>query len=52
MNKQQKRMVVRQLLIPVLIIIAALFYRPVKDFLDQGSALGTMSTDGSELVVS
>ena len=52
MNKQQKRMVVRQLLIPVLIIVAALFYRPVKDFLDQGSALGTMSTDGSELVVS
>lgn len=52
MNKQQKRTVIRQLLVPVIIIIAALLYQPLKGVLNPDSFMDTMTTDGSKLVVS
>lgn len=52
MNKQQKKTVIRQLLMPVILIIAALLYQPVKGFLDPDPAMETITTDGSRLEVS
>lgn len=52
MNRQQKKTVIRQLLVPVILIIAALLYQPVKGILDPDTGLETMGTDGSKLVVS
>lgn len=52
MNKQQKRTVIRQLLVPVIIIIAALLYQPLKGVLNPDPAMDTMATDGSKLEVS
>ena len=51
MNKQQKRTVIRQLLMPVILIIAALLYKPVQGLLDPGPAKETIATDGSRLEV-
>ena len=52
MNKQQKKTVIRQLLVPVILIIAALLYQPVKGILVPDTGMETVSTDGSKLVVS
>lgn len=52
MNKQQKKTVIQQLLMPVILIIAALLYQPVKGFLDPDPAMETITTDGSRLEVS
>lgn len=52
MNKQQKKTVIRQLLMPAILIIAALLYQPVKGFLDPDPAMETITTDGSRLEVS
>lgn len=52
MNNQQKQAVIRQLLIPVIIIIAAVLYQPLKGILNPDSTMDTMTTDGSKLVVS
>lgn len=52
MDRQQKKTVIRQLLMPVILIIAALLYQPVKGFLDPDPAMETITTDGSRLEVS
>lgn len=52
MDKRQKREVIRRLMTPVIIIIAVLLYRPVKQYLNPDSQMTTTETDGSTLVVS
>lgn len=51
-DRQQKRAVIRQLLIPVFLIIAALFYQPVKGLFQTQDAPGNTSAGEGELVVS
>lgn len=53
-SKQQKRAVIRQLLIPIFLIIAAVLYRPVTGLFTEKStdSIQTTTADGRELVVS
>ena len=51
-TKQEKRMVIRQLLIPILLIIAALLYQPVKNFFYPTEKPAGMKSDGGNLTVS
>ncbi len=52
MDKRQKRAVVKQLLLPVFIIIAALLYRPVSGLFRNGETWQAPPADGSRLTVS
>jgi competence protein ComEC len=55
LTKKQKREIIRRLLIPILLIIAAIFYRPIQNFLnlsDTASTITTSTTDGTSLTVS
>ncbi len=53
-NKQQKRAVIRQLLIPVFLIIAAVLYRPVIGLFSENATdtIHTGAPDGRDLIVS
>ncbi len=52
-TKRQKRAVIKQLLIPIVLIIAALLYQPVRGWLGLSEdGLSDTTTDGGELVVS
>lgn len=51
-TRQQKRAVIKQLLIPILLIIAALLYRPVKGWLGPGEGSVQTQADGNQLTVS
>lgn len=51
MDKRQKKYVIRQLLIPILVIVAAVLYQPVKGLLRPDSGMDSAVTDGSKLVV-
>lgn len=51
-TKQQKRAVFGRLLAPVLIIFAALLYRPVSGLFEQDKLVSTPPADGSRLVIS
>ena len=51
-TREQKRAVIRQLLIPIVLIIAALLYRPVRNFLNPQEEIAPTQTVGSQLTVS
>lgn len=53
-TKQQKKEVIRRLLVPVFLIIAAILYHPVMDFfgLSDSKTSTSVSTDGKTLTVS
>lgn len=51
-TKRQKQAVIKRLLMPIFIIIAALLYRPVSELFGGSDSIHTASTDGSQLVVS
>lgn len=51
-TKQQKKMVIKQLLVPVLLIIAALLYQPVMGLLHPQEKLTDTTVDDKQLVVS
>lgn len=53
-SKQQKRAVIRQLLIPIFLIIAAVLYRPVTGMFSENAkdTIQNGTTDGRELTVS
>lgn len=51
-TKQQKKAVFGRLLVPVLIILGALLYRPVSGLFEQDKLVSTPPADGSSLVVS
>lgn len=51
-TKQQKRAVIKQLLIPVLLIIAALLYQPVKGLFQTTDTVADTQIGDDELVVS
>lgn len=52
MNKQQKHAIIKQLLVPVCIIIAALLYRPVKNVIVPEPDTMYTTTDEKQLAVS
>lgn len=51
-TKQQKRAVIKQLLIPIFLIIAALLYQPVRGLFQSQEKSVNTKTDGSKLTVS
>lgn len=51
LDKRQKRAIIGRLLTPVLIIIAALLYRPVSSLWSNDSSIQTSVTDGGKLTV-
>ncbi len=50
--KQQKRAVIKQLLIPIFLIIAALLYQPVKGIFQPQEKMTDTENDGNQLTVS
>ncbi len=50
--KQQKRAVIKQLLIPIFLIIAALLYQPVKGIFQPQEKMTDTRNDGNQLTVS
>lgn len=51
-TKEQKRAVIKQLLIPVFLIIAALLYQPVRGLFQSQEKIAPTRTEGSKLTVS
>lgn len=51
-TRQQKRAVIKQLLIPIILIIAALLYRPVQRWIGHGEESVQTQADGNQLTVS
>lgn len=51
-SRQQKQAVIRQLLIPIILIIAALLYRPVRGWFNPGEGTIQTQADGDQLTVS
>ena len=51
-TKEQKRAVIKQLLIPVFLIIAALLYQPVRGLFQSQEKISPTRTEGSKLTVS
>lgn len=51
-TRQQKRAVIKQLLIPIVLIIAALLYRPVQRWIGHGEESVQTQADGNQLTVS
>lgn len=51
-TKRQKKAIIRQLLVPVLIIIAALLYQPVMGLLHPTDEMKDTTPDKNQLVVS
>lgn len=51
-TKQQKRAVIKQLLIPVFLIIAALVYQPVKNLINPREQMADTPVDDNQLTVS
>lgn len=50
-TKKQKREIIKQLLIPIFLIVAALLYQPVKDFLQLSNERMETTVEGGELKV-
>ena len=51
-TKQQKRAVIKQLLVPIVLIIAALLYQPVRNFFDPVEKMKDTPADDNQLSVS
>lgn len=51
-TKQQKRAVIKQLLIPIVLIVAALVYQPVKNLINPREQMADTPVDDNQLTVS